>query len=162
MITRKQYEDVVERASEMLRQAGIAITPDEKSHFEVADFGLSDLEHTGLEIIVYMNTERCCAKELVMFPGQTCRALPPDDRRRAWQRRDLSLPLGHGVRLHAGRGDAVAGLPASGGFGTLLQGLARSVPEAGRSAHSPPGYDPLVSIRAGRRDCLGVFHKEQG
>ena len=26
----------------------------------------------GLEVLVYVNTNRVCAKELVMFPGQTC------------------------------------------------------------------------------------------
>jgi D-lyxose ketol-isomerase len=72
MITRKQREEVVERSCKMLERAGIAITPEEREQFEIADFGLSELEKTGLEIIVYLNTERCCAKELVMFPGQTC------------------------------------------------------------------------------------------
>jgi len=38
----------------------------------VADFGLGELEVTGLELVVYVNTERVCAKELVLFPGQTC------------------------------------------------------------------------------------------
>lgn len=72
MITRKQYEEVVQRSCNMLERAGIVITPGERAHFEIADFGLSELEKTGLEIIVYLNTDRCCAKELVMFPGQTC------------------------------------------------------------------------------------------
>ena len=72
MITRKQFEEVVERSCDMLERAGIVISPGEREHFEIADFGLSELEKTGLEIIVYLNTERCCAKELVMFPGQTC------------------------------------------------------------------------------------------
>jgi D-lyxose ketol-isomerase len=72
MITRKQHEEVIERAGRMLEQAGIALTPAEREHFEIADFGLSELEKTGLEIIVYLNTENCCAKELVMFPHQTC------------------------------------------------------------------------------------------
>lgn len=56
----------------MLRKAGIAVTPDEEARFEVADFGLNELEKTGLEIITYVNTERCCAKEIVMFALQTC------------------------------------------------------------------------------------------
>jgi D-lyxose ketol-isomerase len=38
----------------------------------VADFGLSKLEETGLQLVVYVNTERVCAKELVMFPWQLC------------------------------------------------------------------------------------------
>ena len=72
MITQQQYESVVERASQMLERAGIVLTPEERAHFEVADFGLGELEKTGLEIITYVNTDRVCAKELVMLPYQTC------------------------------------------------------------------------------------------
>ena len=60
------------RAAEMLAQAGIAITADEAENMEIADFGLGRLESEGLEIVVYQNNERYCAKELVLFPGQTC------------------------------------------------------------------------------------------
>lgn len=60
------------RAIEMLSSAGIAITPDEKQSLEIADFGLGRLESEGLEIVVYENNDRYCAKELVMFPHQTC------------------------------------------------------------------------------------------
>jgi D-lyxose ketol-isomerase len=60
------------RAAAMLAEAGIVLTPVEQDEIEVADFGLGDLERYGLEIVVYVNTERVCAKELVLFPGQTC------------------------------------------------------------------------------------------
>jgi D-lyxose ketol-isomerase len=56
----------------VLARAGIVLTPRERGEVEVADFGLSRLEELGLEIVVYVNTERVCAKELVLFPGQTC------------------------------------------------------------------------------------------
>ena len=56
----------------MLAQAGIVLTPEERAHFEVADFGLGELEKTGLEIITYINTDRVCSKELVLLPHQTC------------------------------------------------------------------------------------------
>lgn len=39
---------------------------------EVADFGLGELERTGLQLVTYVNNDRYCAKELVLFPGQTC------------------------------------------------------------------------------------------
>ena len=39
---------------------------------EVADFGLSRLREIGLQLLVYVNAGRYCAKELVLFPGQTC------------------------------------------------------------------------------------------
>lgn len=72
MITKNQYEAARIRALEYLHKAGIILTDCEKEKIEVADFGLSDLEKTGLELITYVNTERCCAKELVLFPRQTC------------------------------------------------------------------------------------------
>jgi len=53
-------------------KAGIVLTPAERERIEIADFGLGDLEHTGLQILTYINTERVCAKEMVLFPGQTC------------------------------------------------------------------------------------------
>jgi D-lyxose ketol-isomerase len=61
-----------ERAAEMLEQAGFALTPAEREGIEVADFGLGQLEEVGLQLVVYVNTERVCAKELVLFPHQTC------------------------------------------------------------------------------------------
>ena len=72
MISRQQYESVVERSLQMLERAGIVLTPEERARMEVADHGLGELEKTGLEIITYVNTDRVCAKELVMFPHQTC------------------------------------------------------------------------------------------
>jgi D-lyxose ketol-isomerase len=64
--------EVALAAAELLRGAGILITPDEQQRMEVADFGLGELAKTGLQILTYVNTERVCAKELVMIPGQTC------------------------------------------------------------------------------------------
>jgi D-lyxose ketol-isomerase len=61
-----------ERAAAMLAEAGIVLTPSEQEAIEVADFGLGDLERYGLQIVVYVNTGRVCAKELVLFPHQIC------------------------------------------------------------------------------------------
>ena len=61
-----------ERAAAMLAAAGIVLTPAERDGIEVADFGLGRLEEIGLQLVVYVNTERVCAKELVLFAGQTC------------------------------------------------------------------------------------------
>jgi D-lyxose ketol-isomerase len=61
-----------ERAAAMLDAAGIVLTPAERDAIEVADFGLGRLEEAGLQIVVYVNTERVCAKELVLFPNQLC------------------------------------------------------------------------------------------
>ena len=69
---RVQYEDARCKALEMYEKAHIILTDKEKESLEVADFGLDDLWNTGLEIVTYVNTERCCAKEMVLFPHQTC------------------------------------------------------------------------------------------
>ena len=72
MIRKEQFEAARQRAREYLSRAGIVITAEETANIEVADFGLNELESTGLELVVYVNTERVCAKELVLFPRQTC------------------------------------------------------------------------------------------
>lgn len=56
----------------MLERAGLAITDAERARIEVADFGLGELERTGLQLLTYVNTDRYCAKELVLFPEQIC------------------------------------------------------------------------------------------
>lgn len=72
MLTRKRVVQTQERAALMLREAGIILTAAEQDTLEIADFGLDDLERTGLQLVVYVNTDRYCAKELVLFPRQTC------------------------------------------------------------------------------------------
>ena len=72
MIGRKELESARKRAAAMLAEAGIEVTAAERANIEVADFGLADLQRQGLEIVVYENNDRYCAKELVLVPGQTC------------------------------------------------------------------------------------------
>jgi D-lyxose ketol-isomerase len=72
MLTAEEIDAARTRAATILQEAGIALTAPEASEIEVADFGLSRLEETGLEVVVYVNTDRVCAKELVMFPWQLC------------------------------------------------------------------------------------------
>lgn len=57
---------------EYLGKAGIVVTPQEAASIEISDMGFGELEKTGLQVVVYLNTERVCAKELVLFPRQTC------------------------------------------------------------------------------------------
>src|SRR6266852_5885924 len=72
MLTREQLMYAQVRACEYLDRVGIVLAAEESNNIEVADFGLDELETTGLELVVYVNTERVCAKELVLFPRQTC------------------------------------------------------------------------------------------
>ena len=72
MISKELFQSAQQQTREYLSRAGIVITPEEAANIEVADFGLNELENTGLELVVYVNTDRVCAKELVLFPRQTC------------------------------------------------------------------------------------------
>jgi D-lyxose ketol-isomerase len=65
-------EEARERAAAMLAEAGVVLSDAEREGIEVADFGLGRLEEVGLQLVVYVNTERVCAKELVLLPGQLC------------------------------------------------------------------------------------------
>ena len=60
------------RAADRLADAGIVLTADEEPAIEIADFGMGDLPRYGLEVLVYVNNDRYCAKDLVLFPHQIC------------------------------------------------------------------------------------------
>ena len=72
MITRDEQRAAQEYAVAELEACGIVLTDAERDGIEVADFGLSRLREQGLIVLVYVNTDRYCAKELVLYPGQTC------------------------------------------------------------------------------------------
>jgi D-lyxose ketol-isomerase len=72
MISERELTDARRYAAERLADIGVVLTDMERHSIEVADFGLSRLEETGLQLLVYVNTDRYCAKELVLRPGQTC------------------------------------------------------------------------------------------
>ncbi len=72
MITKQQQKAIIKKVLKYLKKTGIVVTQEEKERIETADFGLSDIEKTGLQLLVYVNTNRCCAKELMMLPRQTC------------------------------------------------------------------------------------------
>ena len=71
-LTREQVATARDWTARQFEVAGIALTPAERERIEVSDFGLSDLERIGLQLLVYVNTQRVCAKEIVLLPHQTC------------------------------------------------------------------------------------------
>jgi D-lyxose ketol-isomerase len=94
----------------MLDEAGIVVTPGERESIEIADFGLGRLEEIGLQIVVYVNTDRVCAKELILFPHQRCpeHRHPPVDGEPG---KEETFRVRRGaVRLHVdGAGDILLG-----------------------------------------------------
>ena len=72
MLTKIKIDNYQKGAAKLFDRAGIVITEEEKNLIEIANFGLNEFEQTGLGVLVYVNTKRCCAKELAMWPRQTC------------------------------------------------------------------------------------------
>ena len=72
MITNEKKEAILKKTLEYFEKANIIITKEEEKRIEIADFGLNEIEKSGLEILTYVNTDRVCAKELIMLPHQTC------------------------------------------------------------------------------------------
>ena len=72
MMTTKKIKTNQKLAQALFKKANIIITKKEAASIEVADFGLGTYKQTGLAVLVYVNTDRCCAKELALLPRQTC------------------------------------------------------------------------------------------
>ena len=68
----EQYKELQNTTLEYFKKANICITEEEKSNIQLSDFGLDDIYKTGLQLIVYVNTQRVCSKEMVLLPHQTC------------------------------------------------------------------------------------------
>ena len=72
MLTKEMIDQYRKQAIAFYQKANIVLTEAERNQIEFADFGLGRFENIGLAVVVYVNTERCCAKELAMWPRQTC------------------------------------------------------------------------------------------
>ena len=69
---REVYERQVKSALSYYEKAGIILSEEEKKRIEVVDFEIGIVDKVGLQLLTYINTERVCAKEMVLEPGQTC------------------------------------------------------------------------------------------
>ena len=67
-----EKEQIKQTASSRLKEAGLLLTAEEEERLEVADLGLGEFDTTGLVLLTYVNNDAYCAKELVLFPHQTC------------------------------------------------------------------------------------------
>lgn len=68
----EQIQAAKERAAKMVERAGMALTEQEREQMELVELGLGEFERTGLAIVVYVNNDRYCAKEMVLFSRQSC------------------------------------------------------------------------------------------
>ena len=105
MLKKEDYDRLKAAAAEYFKRF-IAVTEKEMSAFQVAEYDLGCVDTIGLELIEYVNTERCCAKELVLLPGQICpEHRHPASLRRGRQGGNLPLPLRHGLSVRRGRAE---------------------------------------------------------
>jgi D-lyxose ketol-isomerase len=71
MLTKAQYKNAQQRAAAMIQKAGIRTKAEEMDKISVADFGISNLEVEGAQILTFFATDRVSAKVIALFPGQT-------------------------------------------------------------------------------------------
>jgi D-lyxose ketol-isomerase len=71
-MTSREITRARDAAAALLRKARVPVTESEIETMEIADLGLGDIRRVGLEVIVYENNDRYCAKELVLLPRQIC------------------------------------------------------------------------------------------
>ena len=136
----------------MLAEAGIVLTALERDRLEIVDFGLGRLDEVGLQIVVYVNTERVCAKELVLFPHQHCpeHRHPPVD---GDPGKEETFRVRRGtVHLHVeGVGDV-----------TLAPGEQYTIPPNTRHSFEAGDEGAIVSeFSTTSRDALDVFTDPQ-
>ncbi|MFM2692915.1 D-lyxose/D-mannose family sugar isomerase [Lactococcus lactis] len=64
-----EYE---KKIKSIFKDSNIAFTQQEIDGIDYADFGLNNIREEGLNLIVYINNDRYCAKEMALLAGQTC------------------------------------------------------------------------------------------
>lgn len=70
MITRTQERALKARARAIFQEMAFPLDPGELERIAVADFGLSQPEREGAQILTLFATERISAKLIVLLPGQ--------------------------------------------------------------------------------------------
>ena len=72
-MTKKEYFIRQKKAADyLMEKAHIVLKEDEIPSIEIIDYGFEDDPVIGFQLYTYVNTPRYCAKELVLYPHQTC------------------------------------------------------------------------------------------
>lgn len=114
-----------EEVNSYYQKAGIVLTDEEVDQIQLMDYGLGKERKVGLQLFVYVNTDRYCSKELVLFPGQTCpeHRHPPVDGQEGKQE---TFRCRYSVSLRRRRKNAASKSSPSSGRQRTLYGLARN------------------------------------
>lgn len=65
-------EDYKKEVLNLYEKAHIVLTENEIDRLDCTDYGLGNVRAEALNLVVYVNTSRYCAKEMVLLPNQTC------------------------------------------------------------------------------------------
>lgn len=71
MIKREEFDEVCQQSLKMIDEAGIYLTPEDRTKITSADFGLSHIRTEGVQILTMFDTDRIAGKILVLLPNQT-------------------------------------------------------------------------------------------
>ena len=71
MITKEDFREVCQKSIEMIEEAGLLLTAEDKLKMTAADFGLSQIKKEGIQILTMFQTGRIAGKILVLLPYQT-------------------------------------------------------------------------------------------
>lgn len=72
-MTKKEYFNKQKKAADyLIDKAGIILKEEEIPLIELIDYGFEDNPIIGFQLYTYINTPRYCAKELILYPHQTC------------------------------------------------------------------------------------------
>ena len=65
-------EEYKSKVKEVFKKSGITFTKEEMKRIDYAGYGLDNISEEGLNLIVYCNNEKYCAKEMALLPNQAC------------------------------------------------------------------------------------------
>ena len=71
-MTEEFIKEMQQKTAKFIADRGIVLTDEEKEKIEICDYELGMFDQVGTGIVIYVNTDRCCAKEMVLFPWQLC------------------------------------------------------------------------------------------
>jgi D-lyxose ketol-isomerase len=71
MIRLEEFNEVCQKSLDMIDEAGILLTPEDRKKMTAADFGLSNIKIEGVQILTMFETDRIAGKILVLLPYQT-------------------------------------------------------------------------------------------
>ena len=71
-MTNEFIASMQEKAALFAKEHGTVLTPEEEKRIEICDYNLGEYDTIGTAIVIYVNTDRCCAKEMILSPWQIC------------------------------------------------------------------------------------------